>query len=241
MLDQAQSCETHDVNNAGLSVGNCWMTVDGHTVPVMWNAGGRVRPLALDVPEEVMNLMVRALNDQGMLVGGGFTIEERPDGLPFSRPRGFLFTPLAAEPMVALTVNQVSSAPGQTLTATVTTQDAADYDLYVGTIFPDGDTTLLLTRLSPLRGQVVGLSSNPALFPTVIGPAPPTQALAHTFTGLETPGPYHLVAALVPPGAFQDGITHGEDLVGFDWTAISLQVTPLHAKMLAIRDKHAQR
>jgi hypothetical protein len=77
------------------------------------------------------------------------------------------------------------------------------------------------------------------LFPKVTTGPQPTQAFAHTFTGLETPGTYHLVAALVPPGAFADGIIHGEDLVGFDWKAVSLQVTPLHAKMLAIRDRQA--
>jgi hypothetical protein len=239
MLPSAHSCEPYDVDNAGLSVGNCWMSFGGLPVPVRGDAGGRVSPLALDVPEEVRNLTVRALNDQGVLVAAGSTLEERPGGPPISRTRGFLLTPIPAEAMVSLTVNQSAFQPGQTLQATITTQDAAGLDLYVGAILPDGDQLLLLTTLSPVQGQVVRLSTtNPTVFPKVAAGPRPTQVFSYTFTGLETPGMYHLVTALVPPGAFQDGIIHGKDLVGFDWKAISLQVTPLHAKMLAIRDRH---
>jgi hypothetical protein len=179
-------------------------------------------------PQRVLQVAV-AINATGHILTRGTLA---------GQPRSFLLTP--AEPMVALTVNQASFSPGQTLTATVTTQGAAGFDLYVGAIFPDGETLLLLTTLAPLNGQVVRLSvTNPAVFPKVTAGPQPIQRFAHPFTGLETPGTYHLVAALARPGAFNDGIIHGEDLVGFDWKAITVQVTPLHAKMLAIRDRHA--
>jgi hypothetical protein len=176
------------------------------------------------------------ISDNGRIVGV-------QSWLNFTEPygHGWILTPIPAEPMVALTVNGTSFAPGQTLTATVTTHDAAGLQLYVGVMMPDGDQLLLLTRMNPLEGQIVRLSTtNPAVFPPLVGPAQPTQSFAHTFTGLEAPGTYHLVAALVPPGAFQDGIIHGEDLVGFDWTAISLQISPLHAKVQAIREKYGR-
>jgi hypothetical protein len=175
------------------------------------------------------------ISDDGRIIGVQSRLNFTED-----EDRGFPLIPFPAEPAVAISVNQASFTPGQTLHATITTQDAAGLQLYVGAIFPDGDTTLLLTQLSPMAGEVVRLStSNSALFSHVNGPPQSMQAFAHTFTGLENPGTYHLVAALVPPGAFEDGIIHGEDLVAFDWQAISVQGTALMSKMLAIRDKHA--
>jgi hypothetical protein len=227
------NCVGEGINSHEHVVGGCRLNTPPPVQAVLWRDGQQIDLNTQIEPASGWLLEhALALSDDGVIAGHG-TLN--------GATRYFLLTPIPVAPMVALTVNQAAFAPGQTLTATVTTQDAAGYDLYVGAIFPDGDTTLLLTQLSPLQGQVVRLSSNPALFPPVIGPAQPTQAFSHTFTGLETPGTYHLVAALVPPGAFQDGVIHGEDLVGFDWTAISLQITPLHAKVQAIQAKHTRR
>jgi hypothetical protein len=39
MLSNANSCEPADVNNAGISIGNCWMNLGGSPVPVLWEGG----------------------------------------------------------------------------------------------------------------------------------------------------------------------------------------------------------
>jgi hypothetical protein len=233
----APYCHGLAINAHGDVGGTCTQLPFTFKRAVLWPANGAMvdlsRTIALSNGWQLV--YVAGVSDDGVMVA---LASQSPS--EDSPRRGFLLSPIPAKPVVSLAVNQSAFQPGQTLQATITTQDAAGLQLYVGAIFPDSDTLLLLTTLSPLNGQVVRLStSNPAIFPTVTVPAQPTQSFAHTFTGLETPGTYHLVAALVPPGAFQDGIIHEADLVGFDWKAITVNATsPLHTKMLAIRDRH---
>jgi hypothetical protein len=228
-----------DVNAHSVRVGTAEVVVpSGNSFTLVqygmrWDSDGSIHNLNTLIHPSSGWTILRAMsiNDSGQILARAKDITQNL--------RNVLLTPIPAAPMVALTVNQASFSPGQTLTVTIQTQDAAGYDLCVGAIMPDGDQLLLLARLSPVEGQVVRLSTtHPAVFPKMTAGAKLTQTFSHTFTGLETPGTYHLVAALVPPGAFQDGVIHGEALVGLDWKAISLQVTPLHAKMLAIRDRH---
>jgi hypothetical protein len=235
----APYCYGFAINAHGDVGGACGAAPFPSDRAVLWPYNGAMVDLSrtVSLPDSWQFVYVNGISDDGVLVAAA-TQPPYGDG-----PRcHFLLTPLPAVPMVALAVNQASFAPGQTLTATITTQDAAGLDLYLGAILTDGDQLMLATQMTPLQGQVVRLSTTtPAVFPKVAAGPRPTQVFSYTFTGLEAPGTYHLVAALVPPGAFNDGIIHGEDLVGFDWKAISLTVTPLHAKMLAFRDKHMGR
>jgi hypothetical protein len=231
MLPDATSCEPVDVNNAGISIGNCWMSLGGPPVPVMWEHG-TVRPLSLDVPEGVMYLTVRGMNDQGALVGAGFTTEAGPDGAPISRIWGFLFSTVATEPPnLALHLNQTTYRAGDTLRVGVTMKNPGPMrtvDVYFGLILPDGDTVLWLTSTMPLAAVAGSLRDSPAMFtPLFRGVTWPANldvthrdVIVRRYDGQETPGVYHFLIAWVQPDSLADGSLDNGDVLALAWQGL---------------------
>jgi len=249
ILSAGAQCQPIDVNNAGASIGSCWMP-DGSSVPVLWE-GGTIRSLPIKVPTDVRNLTLTGMNDQGVLTGLGFTLETRLDGLPMSRIKGFLFSPVYESPSLALHLSQTDFRPGETLRVTLDLSNPGPMlttDVYVGVILPDGEQVVFLTNLSPLEGQLTTLSSNPRLFARLLqGVSWPANLHAtqenywvYTRSGLEANGTYHLVVAWTKPNSLQDGSIDEGDILALDWKAFRFTgpASNLAAQAQEIRARH---
>jgi glucose/arabinose dehydrogenase len=129
-------------------------------------------------------------------------------------------------PRLTLSVNQPAPRPGDTIRVRVglgTGEAAVSAHLYFGVVLPDRLTAIFLTSLSPPAGSVARLTDDARTFPPLIRGAlipAATDVTAEDFlvfalTGAEEPGGYVVFAALVRPGAFDDGRVDPGDLLAF--------------------------
>jgi hypothetical protein len=252
MLSNANSCEPVDINNAGISIGNCWMSLGRPPIPVLWE-GSAIRRPPIDVPTGVMNLTLTGMNDQGMVTALGFILETGPDEFPISRTRGFLFSPVYESLTLAMHLNQASFRPSETLHVELHAENPGPIlatDVYFGVIFPDGERVLFLTRLSPLDGVTTTLSGDPRTFRPLFTNLELSPGLdvtlpnffSYTFTGAEAPGTYQVVAALTPPGALNDSSVDAGDVLA---VVVPFEMRPpvvgFAARVQAIRARHQLR
>jgi hypothetical protein len=153
-------------------------------------------------------------------------------------------------PSIALRLNQTAFRPGETLIAGLQAQNlgsATAFDVYFAAILPDGESLLFITSLDPLDGIVTTLSAPQTFQPLARAHRPATTEVTlpnffrYTFHGLETPGTYHLIVALTPVGAFDDGSIDEGDILALDWEAFHFSSgasQALYATMQAIRTRH---
>lgn len=126
--------------------------------------------------------------------------------------------PLA--PFAVLDANGTSFAGGETLTLHLSAGNptgAPPLDLYVGGLFPDGDTIVFLTAPNLLGGP--GQLSQPATvgqFTTAGGgfsmSRVPILSLTFPVSGIQAGG-YRIFAALLRAGSLADNTWHDADLV----------------------------
>jgi hypothetical protein len=99
---------------------------------------------------------------------------------------------------------------------------AFDADLYFGALLPDGTTLVFITKFAPPAFVVADLAGDARSFqPPLANVHMPEGSIGelvsdfqYTFSGVEPSGEYLFFAALVKPGAFQDGrIDPGDILV----------------------------
>jgi hypothetical protein len=256
ILSNADSCEPVDVDNTGISIGNCWMNLGGSPIPVVWD-GRTIRRLNLEIPDGVRHFTLRGMNDQEALVGAGFTIEERTGGPSIARTRGLLFSPVHEPPSLAIRLNQAVFRPGDTLRMDLELRNPGrplTTDVYVGVILPDGQTILWLTNTAPLEGVVTSFTqaSDPRSFvPINRGVTWPRglnavqhDYLTYTFTGGEGPGTYHLLVGWTKPNSLQDGRIDEGDVLALAWAPIQFNggvSRDLSATMRAIQARYARR
>ena len=155
-------------------------------------------------------------------------------------------------PVLALTLNQAAFRPGETLRMAVHLRNPGPIlttDVYVGAIFPDGQTVLWLVNTAPLQGVVSRLDSNPSTFTPMLRNASwpagldVTQEgyLSYRFTGGEAPGIYHLLIAWTKPGSLSNGRIDEGDVLALDWKAVQFTgpASTLAAKAQEIRARYA--
>jgi hypothetical protein len=140
---------------------------------------------------------------------------------------GLLWTGAAwaqASVLVALTLNQTTFRPGETLRLGLRLANlgpAVTADFYTGLLLPDGVTLVFFTDLPSLTGVPTRLDADPRTFPPLLVNLPFAQGLdltfadvaTYPFTGGEIPGNYAVFALLTPPGAFADGRIDAGDLL----------------------------
>jgi hypothetical protein len=248
MVVNAESCEPRDVNNAGISVGNCWMTLGSPPIPVLWERGA-IRRLNLEIPDGVRNFTLTGTSDHGALVGAGFVLEDGPYGYPIARTRGLLFSPVQEPPSLAIRLNGEVFRPGDTLRVALRVQQPGPTftgDFYFGAILPDGQTALFMSN----EGWIQARLDDPHAFSPLAKHAVLSQGLdltfdpffAYTFQGGEVSGIYSVFAALTPPDAFSDGRVDVGDLLALEVKPFRFSpselVAQLSAKFQAIRDRH---
>jgi hypothetical protein len=108
---------------------------------------------------------------------------------------------------------------------------AFDADLYLGLLLPDGATLCFVTALSPLAGQCLPLSADPAGFPRLAADIPVPSSLdatlpdlmAYAFGGAEPPGVYSVFVLLTRPGTLGDGAIDPGDIIGLDVQSFTFQ------------------
>jgi uncharacterized repeat protein (TIGR01451 family) len=168
--------------------------------------------------------------------------------------RGYLLTPIPAGPSLALTVNQATFQPGQTLHVTLDLSNPGPIlttDVYVGVILPDGVNTLFLTNFAPLEGVITTLSSDPRTFARLLRNvswpagmrATQQEYFTHTFTGLEPLGTYHFLVGWTKPNSLEDGRIDEGDVLALAWAPFTFTrggTEALYAKMQAIRARRAK-
>jgi hypothetical protein len=229
---------------------------DGSIVPVLWE-GGTIRRISIELPEGYRNLTMTGLNDQGMLTGTVLVPDNQPEPAPPFRLKGLLFTPILPRepPFLALYLNQSTFTTRQTLHMDLELHNpgpALTTDVYVGVILPDSETVIWFIDLSPLDGVSMPMSSNPSSYQPflrrVTWPADlhalQTDYLTYTFTGLETPGTYHLLVGWAKPGSLQDGSIDDGDVLALAWAPVHFSrsaTSDLYATMRVIQARHAQR
>jgi hypothetical protein len=242
------SCLPRSINGVGDAVGQCARYAESPAAEVLlatlWPVTGGIIDLNRSVmlPPDLVLEHARGISDEGRIVG------LMGQGHSADTDHGFLLTPLPPSASVALHVNQTTFGAGQTLHAELRVQNprSAVMNLYVGVVLPDGDQLMLFTNLSPLTGTLTSLTSNPRRFPPLLLeaelPATLTLQVTHTFSGAEPPGVYHVIAALTPPGAFDDGQIDDGDLLAFTVEAFSVTAGPtgLEATRQAIRSPHVR-
>jgi uncharacterized repeat protein (TIGR01451 family) len=135
---------------------------------------------------------------------------------------------MPAGPSLALTVNQATFQPGQTLRVTLDLSNpgpSLTTDVYVGVILPDGVNTLFPTNVSPLEGVITTLSSDPRTFARLLRNvswpagmrATQQDYFTHTFTGLEPLGTYHVLVGWTKPNSLEDGRMDEGDVLALAW------------------------
>ncbi|MBI3328288.1 MAG: hypothetical protein HYZ81_16485, partial [Nitrospinae bacterium] len=143
--------------------------------------------------------------------------------------------PAYASPTLALSLNQTTVRPGDTLHVGLTARNpgaAFPADFYFGVVVPDGVTVVFLTSLSPLNGGGSRLDANPTTFQplltTLLIPAgldvTLTDVLSLTFSQGLPPGTYVFFVALTPPRAFSDGRIDAGDILAIDAQALSFSL-----------------
>ncbi len=248
MVVNAESCEPRDVNNAGISVGNCWMTLGSPPIPVLWERGA-IRRLNLEIPDGVRNFTLRGMSDHGALVGAGFVLEDGPYGDPIARTRGFLSSPVQEPPSLSIRLNGEAFRPGDTLRVALRVQQPGltfTGDFYSGAILPDGQTALFLSNAGWSQARL----DEPRAFRPLARHAVLAQGLdltfdpffTYTFQGAEASGVYTIFAVVTPQDAFDDDHIDAGDLLALELKSLRFSpsglVAQLPTKVQGIRDRH---
>jgi hypothetical protein len=135
---------------------------------------------------------------------------------------------------VRVNVNQPIFHSGDGLHVGLSAKNAVaafNADLYFGLLSPDGATICFIAGLSPLAGQCLSLTANPATFPPLAVSIPVPSGLdatipdlmAYTFGGGEPPGNYSVFVFLTRPGALGDGVIDPGDIIGLDIQSFTFQ------------------
>jgi hypothetical protein len=148
--------------------------------------------------------------------------------------RGFLLTPgLGVPPSLALSINQESFTPGQSLDTALVLRNPGpqrQVDMYVGIVFPDGWVWWVQDVNTFAGSASESLEADPRTFTplwagmTLIAGLNATweDFIEQTWTGVEGFGTYHLVVGWTVAGSLQDGVIHDGDIVALDWKAFSV-------------------
>ena len=239
-------CGAKGINASTHAVGSCWYDDGSQRVS---HAVGWVNRRVIDLnslidPQSGWILTeADAISDDGHILG---------TGLSQSQGHRVLLTP-SGPPSLALHLNQAAIAPGQTLHVALEIHNPGPLlttDLYALVLFPDGDSAVFLTNLSPTEGVVRSLSrDNPSTFPRLLaGVSWPANlhtthqdAWVYTRTGLEANGTYLLIVAWTKPNSLQDGAIDAGDILALDQQPFQFtgSPSPLAAKAQAIRARHA--
>jgi hypothetical protein len=120
---------------------------------------------------------------------------------------------------VSVTVNGAAFAPGSTLVASVTANTAGlpAVDVYLGVLFPDGNTVAFFTGAGTGFGRMADLRTLQPLAAGVSPAAPFTIAapayFSYGWTGSEPRGAYVFFLAAVRAGALADGIAAPDEIL----------------------------
>ncbi len=136
-------------------------------------------------------------------------------------------------PWLTLSLDQPAPRPGDTLRVSVglhTGETAVSADVYLGVVLPDRLTAIFVTSVSPPVGSLAGLTGDARIYPPLIRGAVILEAtsatienlLVFTLTGAERPGAYVVFAALVRPGALDDGRADPGDLLAIAQEAFTV-------------------
>lgn len=136
-------------------------------------------------------------------------------------------------PRLTLRLNHVAADAGDVVRVSLevrTGEATVTADAYFGIIFPDSHTTLFVTSLMPPSGSIANLADDARTFQPLIPGlliAPGTQVTLDDFfvlalKGAEAPGTYFVFAALVRPGALDDGRRDPGDLLAIALEAITV-------------------
>ena len=219
------SCHPLGINNANAAVGWCEEYIEQFSA-ILWPDATSVVNLndRIDPGSRWLLEAAHGLSDDGHIVGTG-----KLNG----QFHGFLLTPIppSEPPSLALLLNQSIFRPGETLRMALHLRNPGPIlttDVYVGAIFPDGQTVLWLVNTAPLQGVVSRLDSNPSTFTPMLRNASwpagldVTQEgyLSYRFTGGEAPGIYHLLIAWTKPGSLSNGRIDEGDVLALDWKAV---------------------
>jgi uncharacterized membrane protein len=222
-------CAGLGINRHRQVVGWCNFTSGGHTA-LFWPTPTQVFDLDTLIPGGASLHSAVGINDDGVIVA------LRDDG------RGALLTPRA--PMIDVAINRTSVTAGQTLTVGLSLSNPTYADVYFGFILPWGQF-LWVTQVSPLQTVLTNATEPETFKPVSPRPYGTNPAyFSYTFTGAEVPGPYHVVAALVPPGALADGRIDDGDMLALDWAFFTVTrprgQKDLSATMRGIQEKHGK-
>ena len=95
--------------------------------------------------------------------------------------------------------------------------------VYMGAIFPDGNTIAFITSLEPLAFASGTLDDPTSYWPLIENKQLTSQVLEYTpntvqytFTGAEDKGAYQFFSILAKPDVFDDGIIHLDDIISLD-------------------------
>jgi glucose/arabinose dehydrogenase len=136
-------------------------------------------------------------------------------------------------PRLALRLNQRDLQAGDTIRIGLdvqTGQLAVAADAYFGIVFPDGQTTVFFSSVTPPTALVASLADDARTFPPlrpglVITPGASVALddfLVLTLTGAEQHGTYVIFAALVRPGALDDRRREPGDLLAIAVEAVTV-------------------
>ena len=106
-------------------------------------------------------------------------------------------------------------------------------DVYMGVIYPNGNTIAFFTSLNPLV-MAVGTLDNPASYLPLVKEKPlehgflkySPNAMRYTFTGAEDQGTYQFFTVLAKPDAFSDGIINMGDFISVALDPFDFVVSP---------------
>ncbi|MGH7333673.1 MAG: PQQ-dependent sugar dehydrogenase [Candidatus Rokuibacteriota bacterium] len=136
-------------------------------------------------------------------------------------------------PRLTLRLNDTVLHAGETLRVGLdvhTGETAVTGDAYFGIVFPDGQTTIFFTSVTPPGGLMARLADDARTFaPLIPGVVVDSGTsvrlddfLVLTLAGAELPGTYFVFAALARPGAFDDGRRDPGDLLALALEAVAV-------------------
>lgn len=162
------------------------------------------------------------INNGGQVVGNHYGFHD-PGNPPFAL--NFVATP--ESPFALVVPNATSFAAGQTLVLRLNVRNPSAHpplDLYVGALWPDGNTIAFLAAPNTLGG--LGQFSTPASVAPMSmvegGAAINTVVLEYLFPASGIPvGTYYVFASLFRHGSLADNVLNDGDLVWLDFFALS--------------------
>jgi hypothetical protein len=187
---------------------------------------------ALDGARTVADVPAEAIRADSLSQGKlAFVVDVNDPNAPGGAAKSAYVADLTS---VRVSVNQSVFHSGDGLRIGLTAKNVAaafDADFYLGLLLPDGATLCFVTALSPLGGQCLPLSADPATFPPLAAniqiPSSLDAALpdlmTYTFGGGEPPGAYSAFALLTRPEALGVGIIDPGDVIGLDVQSFAFQ------------------